>query len=134
MRVLCIQFSLYIYCTISDQEESSSHTLTTLSKGLEILVQELQKKGTVNKELQNILQSVNLDNQERHKCDMLINIANTIFIEMEMRENVEKALVHSNSSLEELKNELNQKETQLFEVQSEVKRLEQIISENKIGK
>ena len=101
--------------------------------GLEKLVQQLRKKGTTNELLQKVLESDCADSQARAKCEILINIANTIFTEMEARQDLEKALEHSNSSLDEVKNVLKQKETELFELQSEIKRLQQVVNENKIG-
>ncbi|KAJ8718038.1 hypothetical protein PYW07_005968 [Mythimna separata] len=117
---------------IKHQEELNSQIMTTLNVGLENLLQRLKEKTISNEVLQKILQSDNVDSQATDKCDMLINIANTIFPEMEMRQNVEKALENTRISLEEQKSILKQRDAQLFELQTEIKRLQQIVNENKI--
>ncbi|KAJ8717390.1 hypothetical protein PYW08_005789 [Mythimna loreyi] len=117
---------------IKNQEELNNQITTTLSVGLENLLQRLKETTISNEVLQKILQADNTDSQATVKCDILINIANTIFTEMEMRQNVEKALENSNVTIEELKNNLKQRDTELFELQTEIKRLQQIVNENKI--
>lgn len=121
-------------CVISGQEELNNQITTTLNVGLENLVQELKKKGTTNELLQKILESDHADTEAKDKCEVLIKVASIVFTEMETRQELEKALELSNSSVEEMKNVLKQKETELFELQSEIKRLQQVVNENKIGK
>lgn len=83
--------------------------------------------------LHKILETENKDMCVGDKCGVLLNIADVITSELVMRKNLEKALEHENSSLAELRQVLQQKEMQLFELQTEIKRLQQVVSENKIG-
>lgn len=118
---------------ISAQEESIDQFSSNLSVGLEKLVQGLKKEGIVNEVLHKILESVNKDISVGDKCGVLLNIADVITSELVMRKNLEKALEHENSSLAELRQVLQQKEMQVFELQTEIKRLQQVVGENKIG-
>lgn len=119
--------------TISDQEELNDQITTTLNVGLEKLVHGIKKEAITNEVLSKILELVNNDIPASEKCDLLINIANTLTAELVMRQNLKKALEHENSTLAELREVLNQKEMQLFELQTEIKRLQQVVNENKIG-
>ncbi|XP_047030971.1 golgin subfamily B member 1-like isoform X1 [Helicoverpa zea] len=113
------------------QEEINTQITTALNIGLEKLVKGLQKEGIANEALQKILQS---DNRYKasDKCETLMNIADVLTTELVMRHNLEKALEHGNSSLAELTEKLKQKEMLLLELQAEVKRLQQVVSDNKI--
>ncbi|XP_026743691.1 GRIP and coiled-coil domain-containing protein 2-like isoform X3 [Trichoplusia ni] len=114
------------------QEDSIEEFSTNLSVGLEKLVQGLKKEGIANEVLHKILETENKDMCVGDKCGVLLNIADVITSELIMRKNLEKALEHENSSLAELRQVLQQKEMQLFELQTEIKRLQQVVSENKI--
>lgn len=118
---------------ISEQEELNNQLTASLTAGLDKVIQGLKREGIANEFVEKITQSDDTVNQASDKCEMLIKIANTLTTELVMRQNLVKALEHGNSSLAELREVLKLKENQLFDLQTEIKRLQQIVNENKIG-
>ncbi|CAH1640408.1 unnamed protein product [Spodoptera littoralis] len=117
---------------LKQQEELNNQITASLTAGLDKVIQGLKREGIANEFVEKITQSDDKVNQASDKCEALINIANTLTSELVMRQNLVKALEHGNSSLSELREVLKLKENQLFDLQTEIKRLQQIVNENKI--
>ncbi|KAH9635829.1 hypothetical protein HF086_002389 [Spodoptera exigua] len=117
---------------LKQQEEMNNQITKTLTAGLDKVIEGLKTEGIANEFVGKMTQSDDKINQATDECDMLINIANKLTTEFVMRQNLVKALEHGNSSLAELREVLKLKENQLLEMQTEIKRLQQIVNENKI--
>ncbi|CAH0590110.1 unnamed protein product [Chrysodeixis includens] len=114
------------------QEDSIDQFSTNLNVGLEKLVQGLKKEGIANEVLNKILDTDSKDKCVDDKCGILLDIANVLTSELVMRQSLARALELENSSLAELRQQQQHKEMQLFEQQTEIKRLQQVVGENKI--
>lgn len=68
------------------------------------------------------------------KCDLLINVADTLRSELSMRRNLERALERECTAVNEMKEMINAKEMQVLEMQMEVQRLQQDVREKQSGK
>lgn len=103
--------------------------------GVDKLLNKLKKEDISNEVLKKL---ISIENSElltmKDKCDLVVNIAETLTTELSLRKNLEVALEHENTALGELRQMLSQKEMQVLELQTEVNRLQQIVNENKIGK
>lgn len=105
-----------------------------LSSGLDKLFLSI-KNGDISNEV--LLKLTNCDRggmQVLEQCNLLINIADTMTVDLSLKGKLMETLEHENHTVSELKEMFNQKELQVLELQSEVKRLQQVIYENKIGK
>lgn len=128
----------YYLLLISEHEDLNVHMASLLSSGLEKLFLSIKNEDISNEVL---LKLINCDRggmQVFEQCGLLINIAHTMTVDLSLKGKLMKALEHENRTVSELREMFNQKELQTLELQSEVKRLQQVVQqvihENKIGK
>lgn len=118
---------------ISEHEDLNSNIASLLSSGLEKLFQNIKNEYISNEVLVKLINCDKGDMQLLEQCGLLIHIADTMSVDLSMKGKLLKALEHENATVSELKEKVNQKELQVLELQSDVKRLQQVIHENKIG-
>lgn len=104
-----------------------------LSSGLDKLFLSIKNGDIYNEVLLKLTSCDRDDMQVLEQCDLLINIADTMTADLSLKGKLIKTLEHENRTVSELKELFDQKELQVLELQSEVKRLQQVIHENKIG-
>lgn len=126
-----MKIKLFIF---ADQKQNDVKLSIKLSTALDKLIQNLTKQE-LNIGLQQDMKANNTAEITcSDKCDILINITDTLTTELAMRQNIEKALENENCALNELREMCKQKENQIFNLQTDIKRLEQIVHEHKLGK
>lgn len=106
----------------------------TLSVGLDKLIQDLKKEVTAHQVLQELINVETEDVPTAYKCDLLINIANTLTTEVVMRKNLENILQHEKTALEQLREVLEERDKHILKQEMEIKTLQQDIDETKTGK
>ncbi|XP_063831011.1 uncharacterized protein LOC135080256 [Ostrinia nubilalis] len=114
-------------------EEMHDRMSTILLNGVDKLLNNLRKENVTNETLKKLISvesTVALSMNER--CNLAINIAETLTTELALRKNLEMALEHENTALSEMRQMLGQKDIKVLELQTEVNRLQQIINDSKI--
>lgn len=119
---------------ISEHEEFNSNIASLLTSGLEKLFQNVKNEHISNEVLLKLLNCDKSGMQLLEQCALLIHVVDTMSVDLTVKGKLLKALEHENCTLNDLKEMFSQKEILVLELQSEVKRLQQVIHENKVGK
>lgn len=106
-----------------------------IHSGLDRLTAKIKTENYYNESLQNVkaegdFQDFNLAN----KCLSVMYIAESLITEIDRLKNVEKALKDESSAFIEMQESMKQKDIEIFELMTEIKRLQQIVSEKNMGK
>lgn len=102
--------------------------------GLNRLAAKIKSENYRNESLQKEAEVDFKDMNLADKCLSVMYIAESLISEIDNLKKVEKALKNESSALVEMQESIKQKETEVFELKTELNRLQQILSEKKIGK
>lgn len=119
---------------ISEHEDLNVHMASLLSSGLDKLFLNIKNENISNEVLLKLVNCDRGDMQVFEQCGLLINIAQTMTVDLSLKGKLIKTLEHENRTVSELREMFKQKEHQVLELQSEVKKLQQVIHDNKLGK
>ncbi|XP_053615018.1 repetitive organellar protein-like isoform X2 [Plodia interpunctella] len=114
------------------KEECDTKCAAMLDTALKNILESIKKEHIQSDVLQKLI-SENIENKHYNdKCECLINIADTLVLELSLRKKAEQALEDENSSLVEMRDLVQQKEVMIHDLHKENKRLQDCVEENKI--
>ncbi|XP_028166924.1 centromere-associated protein E-like isoform X3 [Ostrinia furnacalis] len=113
-------------------EEMHDQMSTILLNGVDKLLNNLRKENVTNETLKKLISVESAALSMNERCNLAINLAETLTTELALRKNLEMALEHENTALSEMRQMLGQKDIKVLELQTEVNRLQQVINDNKI--
>ncbi|XP_049876763.1 cytadherence high molecular weight protein 2-like isoform X2 [Pectinophora gossypiella] len=118
---------------VKKHEDKHLNIVSVVESGFGKLLQNIKGEKIDNDVLQKL---ITVENEEgmsiEEKCHLLINVADTLRTELSVRQNLAMALEHESTAVDELKDIIKQKEMQVFDLQTEVKRLQQVVYENQV--
>ncbi|XP_037295156.1 golgin subfamily A member 4-like isoform X2 [Manduca sexta] len=125
-EIQCLQKDL------QGQLQNNKEVFSVLNDALVRITQNIRKEDITNEVLQKLLAADTTQMNVVEECDLLINIVDSLFTELKLRKNLEKALEDENTALSEMQEICKQKEMQILDLQTELKRVEQVFNEKKI--
>lgn len=120
--------------SFSDQQEISKKLSKALNKNIGYIFEELKENSPNSEILQKIQGFTEFENlMDDEKCNVLTKIVEYLINEVVLKSKIEKALENEKTTLSEIQEMCNQKEIKIFELETEVKTLQQTITEYKTG-